>query len=499
MPSIDISANDARVQYTASAAQTVFNYDFVVFDEEDIVVIQDGATLTLTTDYTVTGVENESGGTIVLTSGATLNDLVTIYRNTAPQRTSQYQSDGIFDAAPIERDLDTIITILQEHDRDIARAVTLDDESSLTSISLPTPSANAVIAWNAGATALENGPSTSDLTTATSTATTAAATATTQAGIATTGAATATTQAGVATNQAAYAEEWAQSPEDDPVSVAAGGDNSTTFSALHWAAKAAASAGSADVGDIIALTEAAIATGDYIPFADVSDTNTVKRDTILDAVAATLLDEDNMASDSASRAPTQQSVKAYVDNNAPASGWTPIKTVTASAVATVDFINGTGGVVLDSTYNAYAIVMTDIVPSVDTEVLWIRTSTNAGSSFDSGASDYQWTATKYENATAASRGGSSGDTKIQLSQGTGIGNAAGEGLSGVIYLYKPSGTRYCRFTFDLGLVDGSTSGVQMPGAGFRKSSADVDAIRFLMSSGNITSGIFTLYGLASAP
>ncbi len=98
MPSIDISANDARVQYTASAAQTVFNYDFVVFDEEDIVVIQDGATLTLTTDYTVTGVENESGGTIVLTSGATLNDLVTIYRNTAPQRTSQYQSDGIFDA-----------------------------------------------------------------------------------------------------------------------------------------------------------------------------------------------------------------------------------------------------------------------------------------------------------------------------------------------------------------------------------------------------------------
>lgn len=36
-----------------------------------------------------------------------------------------------------------------------------------------------------------------------------------------------------------YAKEWAQSPEDDAVSVAAGGDNSTTFSALHWAAKAA--------------------------------------------------------------------------------------------------------------------------------------------------------------------------------------------------------------------------------------------------------------------
>jgi hypothetical protein len=36
--------------------------------------------------------------------------------------------------------------------------------------------------------------------------------------------------------------EWAVKPEDSPVSVAAGGNNSTDFSALHWAAKAKASA-----------------------------------------------------------------------------------------------------------------------------------------------------------------------------------------------------------------------------------------------------------------
>lgn len=39
-----------------------------------------------------------------------------------------------------------------------------------------------------------------------------------------------------------HAEEWAAKAEDAPVSVAAGGDNATTFSALHWAAKASASA-----------------------------------------------------------------------------------------------------------------------------------------------------------------------------------------------------------------------------------------------------------------
>lgn len=44
-----------------------------------------------------------------------------------------------------------------------------------------------------------------------------------------------------------YAEEWANKDEDDPVSVAAGGDGSTDFSAKHWAAKA-----SADVASVVA-------------------------------------------------------------------------------------------------------------------------------------------------------------------------------------------------------------------------------------------------------
>lgn len=45
-----------------------------------------------------------------------------------------------------------------------------------------------------------------------------------------------------AANQKNYAQEWAQKNENSPVSAAAGGDGSTTFSAKHWAAKAAASA-----------------------------------------------------------------------------------------------------------------------------------------------------------------------------------------------------------------------------------------------------------------
>lgn len=43
-------------------------------------------------------------------------------------------------------------------------------------------------------------------------------------------------------NNVTYAAEWAVKAEDSLISVAAGGDGSTDYSALHWAAKAAASA-----------------------------------------------------------------------------------------------------------------------------------------------------------------------------------------------------------------------------------------------------------------
>ena len=55
--------------------------------------------------------------------------------------------------------------------------------------------------------------------------------------------------AAIAVANAGYAAEWAIQVEDTPVSVAAGGDGVTDFSSLHWAAKAAASAGSLDLSN----------------------------------------------------------------------------------------------------------------------------------------------------------------------------------------------------------------------------------------------------------
>jgi len=150
MPTVDITANDARIQYTASAAQTAFAYDFIIFDQADIVVVKDGSILTLGAgdDYTVSGVGAAAGGTVTLTTGATSGDKVTLYRDSTISRGSQYQVDGRLDAAPLERDLDRITTILQEQDRDLKRSIQLDVEDALTSLALPTRIPGRALKWN---------------------------------------------------------------------------------------------------------------------------------------------------------------------------------------------------------------------------------------------------------------------------------------------------------------------------------------------------------------
>lgn len=57
-----------------------------------------------------------------------------------------------------------------------------------------------------------------------------------------------------AENAQSYAEEWASAAEDTPVSEAAGGDGATTYSARHWATKAAASATDAETAETNAET-----------------------------------------------------------------------------------------------------------------------------------------------------------------------------------------------------------------------------------------------------
>ena len=100
--------------YGASAGQTIFNYGFKVFADSDseLVVFVD-AVVVATTEYAVTGVGNESGGTVIFNTGLSANQTVLIEGQMDPEQLQEYTPGGAFPAASHELALDRIVRMVQ--------------------------------------------------------------------------------------------------------------------------------------------------------------------------------------------------------------------------------------------------------------------------------------------------------------------------------------------------------------------------------------------------
>lgn len=165
-----------------------------------------------------------------------------------------------------------------------------------------------------------------------------------------------------------------------------------------------------------------------------------------------------------------------------------IATATASNDATIEF---TG---LSSAYARYIVEMLNVHPATDGDHFRMRTSTNNGTSFDSGSSDYAWSAFNSESDDTTSTSGNTSDSAIKLNRRA-IGSAAGEDVGGIVSVINPSNASFVKIIFDVGHDRDSGTLCRIIGGGKRKASADVDAIQFYFASGNIASGIFKLYGI----
>lgn len=130
-----INDNGTRTQYSATAAQTIFAYPFEIFDEDDIAVEQNGTLLSKGTHYTVSGVGNDNGGNVTLVTGATAGDIITLYRNMALERVTDYQQNGDFLADEVNDDLDRLWAALQQNETTASIGIrpTIDD-SALNSL-----------------------------------------------------------------------------------------------------------------------------------------------------------------------------------------------------------------------------------------------------------------------------------------------------------------------------------------------------------------------------
>mgnify|MGYP003124696529 FL=1 len=159
---LQISDTTPRVQYTATSGQTTFAVNFEFFDVADLKVYNGTTLLTYNnspssaSQYSVTGAGVTGGGSITLGgSGATVNDKITIVRDLAIERTSDFPVSGNFPIQTLNTELDKIVAMLQQLEEQFAR--TLQYPVTTTTgfnVDLPDLVANRVLSVNSDATAL---------------------------------------------------------------------------------------------------------------------------------------------------------------------------------------------------------------------------------------------------------------------------------------------------------------------------------------------------------
>ena len=167
----------------------------------------------------------------------------------------------------------------------------------------------------------------------------------------------------------------------------------------------------------------------------------------------------------------------------------------AANVAAIDFTTG-----IDGTYEEYELHIIEAVPATNGANPWLRTSTDGGSTFAATGGDYFWQNGRSKGTTSTVTNGGN-DAKLVLTDAAVFSTASSGGVSGVVRFFNPAGTAASkRFIWMLGSAEdtGSTTMTMTTGMGARTATADIDAIRFMFSTGNITSGKFKLYGVSKA-
>ena len=143
-----ISGPPRAVQYTASAGQTEFSFNFKVYSDAEILVMRFGETLTLTEDYTVTGAGEESGGYITLTSGAEADEVYTLIGNTYIARVTTFTPGGPFAAEDINNEYDKVNDVDKENTTELQGGFHLPYPAPGVDLTIPFPEANKSLKWD---------------------------------------------------------------------------------------------------------------------------------------------------------------------------------------------------------------------------------------------------------------------------------------------------------------------------------------------------------------
>ena len=150
-----------KIVYTGDGSTVIFPYTFKVFASSELVVeqytIADGTTtaLTETTEYSVSGVDNDAGGNVTLVTTISSDYKLIIRRLLPLTNTSDLVENDNSSAETQEDTHDKSVMRDQQLQEQLNRAILLAS-SETTAVEFPSPSADQIIGWNSDGDALEN-------------------------------------------------------------------------------------------------------------------------------------------------------------------------------------------------------------------------------------------------------------------------------------------------------------------------------------------------------
>ena len=152
-----------------------------------------------------------------------------------------------------------------------------------------------------------------------------------------------------------------------------------------------------------------------------------------------------------------------------------------------------------SKYDIYKLFFSNLTLQTDNAQLTMVTSTDGGSNYDTGSSDYTRAQFYMQQAYGQFTGTLSGVSAMGVS-GSGQGTASGEegGSASEITIFSPHLAQYTQFHVRCFGITGASEPYHFMGSYNRSSAADVNALRFQSSSGNIASGTFNAYGMVNS-
>ena len=175
-----------------------------------------------------------------------------------------------------------------------------------------------------------------------------------------------------------------------------------------------------------------------------------------------------------------------------------IKTITASASATLSFVHGTDGVVLDSTYPIYKFEFINIHPATNNVKFQFNLTTD-GTNFNVTKTSTYFAAYHSE----ADDAGLAYSTGSDLAQSTSdqpiaedVGSDNDQAPSGSLFLFNPSSTTFVKhYLANMSNSQQTDYSQNIFSAGYGNTTSAITGARFKFASGNIDSGKIKLYGI----